>query len=475
MRRSPLFNFSITLSGRIADSFLMFFFYSAVARSLGKENFGIFFFSVSIAFFLISISDFGFSSYIIREMANNRQKGLQIFSEIIGFRVIAAILFIVLAWCIGHFVFEDASIRNTVSLLTLGGGIYFIGDFYLDIFRGNEQMNWVVSFTFLYKIILAALGLSFLDRGYGLNGLIVAYAIAGVFFSVLCSFATNIIYGSIIPSLHLKDAVKTIRESWALAVPKILGSLNIKIGLYFLYFFSTKDNVGIFGASLRLMEALLFIPWTMFTVAFPYFVRLSRFNTSVFENGVRTILKIMIGIIFPITLAIQILSEKIILVIYGQNFISSSSILRVHMWVCTFYFISSIFAMFLQSTYHHKTVAILSTASLFLHAVLALLLIHWRGAMGAVFSAFFTELLLMLVCFLIYNRKFNLFNLFKGILKIVFPAFGTMAILFLLREKSLFIILPVGGVSYLSLLLLFKPLSAFELSWLRTNLATLHR
>ena len=114
MRKSPLFNISITLTGRLIDSLFMLVFYATAARSLGKESFGIFLYATSVAILLTAFSDLGFSSLIIREIAKDQRRGLNLFADITGFRIVIILVILILTWAGGHLFFQKPVVLNTV-------------------------------------------------------------------------------------------------------------------------------------------------------------------------------------------------------------------------------------------------------------------------------------------------------------------------------------------------------------------------
>ena len=113
-RKSPLANFSYTLSGRIFDTLLMLFFFAVVARTLGKESFGLFLYATSVAILLSASSDLGTSSLIIREIAKDNTQGVHLFSNIMGFRMVIILIICLFSFAGGYFFPKNRDLLNAI-------------------------------------------------------------------------------------------------------------------------------------------------------------------------------------------------------------------------------------------------------------------------------------------------------------------------------------------------------------------------
>ena len=475
MLKNPLANFVITLLGRVLENLIIIVFSAVAARMLGQETFGQFVYGISVAMFLNVFPDLGLSTFIVREIAKDKNTGIQLFGRLFFPRLMALCILLLLTYFASFFFWHAADLRQTVLYLTFAYGLFSLSDFFLDLFRGNEEMHWPALLSVSFKLTASLLGIVALWKGYGLYGVLHAYIVAGVCLLIFSIFLTQKIHGKIPMQMkwHLPKSI--IAECLPFAVPRIIGILNTRLGLYLLPFFSSMADVGVFGASLRLVEGVLFIPALIGASTFPNFVRLNHSSGASLATGANATFKLLLAIVLPIALGCQLFAEPIIRLIYGDAYFQAAPLLTIHIWMCVFFFGNSLFATVLQAVYRQKTLVFLASTSLAIHAICAFTLIPHFGNIGAAYAALFPEIIMLVVCMSLYSRYLRLQKLLPGVMKVMAAALIVSLAFWIFRHLSIIPLLAFGVASYLLLLAALKPLESSEILWIKTSVKTAKR
>ena len=468
---NPLSNFSFSLVARVLENIIMLLFNAFAARILGKESFGLFFYGISIVIFLTAIADMGMSNLIIREFAINPEKGKDFFSRIFFPRFIILISVIFFVYTAGYFLKQPWKIRSVYFELTIAYSLYTLSDWFLDIFRGREEMHWPALAVLLYKSSVFIFGIVFLSCGYGILGLLHTYMISGVLLLISTIVLVRKKHGHFRLEYKFQIPIRVLVEGVPFMLARILGMLSTRVGIYLLPFFISMEQVGLFGASLRLVDAILFIPVLISAVTFPNFSRLHQSSNSELAHGVNATFKILIIIILPAYFGLQIFSKQIIVLVYGDAFIKTSSILLIHVCMCVFFFMNSLFSTILQSVNKQKNLAVLAAISLVIHFLLLVTLVPAFGITGAAFSALIQEFSMFLICMICYSNYLGIKSLMPGVIKILAATGGMTMVLTVIRGLPILAVAVVAPVIYLVLLVALKPFNDKEISWCLSGLA----
>ena len=414
--------------------------------------------------------DLGLSSFVIREIAKDSNTGMRWFGRLFVFRLCALGVLLVGTFGLCFFLWRHSDLGMTVAALTLAYGLFALSDTFLDIFRGHEEMHWPALLGVFFKLVAALLGGMALWRGDGLAGVLKAYVVAGCMSLIFSVLLTLRIHGRMEIEQSWRVPGKVLAKALPFAAPRIIGIVNTRLGVYVLGFFVSMETIGVFGASLRLVEGVLFIPALIAASVFPNFVRLSHISDDALATGATATFKLLMAIILPVAVGCCFFSEQIILLVYGDTYLAAAPLLAIHIWMGVFFFANSLFATVLQATYRQKTLALLAATSLGIHAAFAVILIPLKGSTGAAYAAVCPEIIMLVVCLSLYTRCLRLKRLWRGLMKVMTATLIVSVGLGLARAQAILPVMVFAVTGYLALLAALNPFDGREITWIKSSL-----
>jgi O-antigen/teichoic acid export membrane protein len=141
--------------------------------------------------------------------------------------------------------------------------------------------------------------------------------------------------------------------------------------------------VGYYAAAVKLTEIFNIIPVAFMTSIFLLFSKYFVTSQEKLEKTYKLSFKYLSTAIMPIAVGISILSEPIIRLIYGEQFLGSSLALRILIWSEVFVFLGSVHISILISVGLQKLDFIFTSSGAIVNIILNLLLIPHYGIVGA--------------------------------------------------------------------------------------------
>ena len=213
-------------------------------------------------------------------------------------------------------------------------------------------------------------------------------------------------------------------------------------------------SVGIYSAAYKLSEPLSLIAGAIAISLFP--VMAASFKTSEerlvksYRLGVRYILIVTL----PIAIGVTLLSDKVILLIYGAEFAGSAMALKILIWALVVNSGNYVLLDILSSMDKQK----LNTVSIALCAVinvaLNFVLIPILSYNGAAIATVATTVVLFIASFYFVSMHLQVLPIHKILVKPVISGLVMGAFIFYFIDLNLFLLALLAGIVYLVLLAL---------------------
>jgi O-antigen/teichoic acid export membrane protein len=225
--------------------------------------------------------------------------------------------------------------------------------------------------------------------------------------------------------------------------------------------------VGWYNAAYRLVFAMLFIPVAAMKAVFPamsiYFKQSPAAFKALFERS----FKVMFLIGFSLASVIFVLSDKIILTIFGAEYAPASGALKILVWSTALIFIGTVQTHATRASDRQRFTAKVVTSS----AVLNLLLNFWLIPKYSLYGAAIATLAAELFTFS-FHSAYLAKNLvappfFKLVPKIALINLVTVVYIYVIYDVNLLIIIPTALLVNLTMLLLTRYFSKEELQFMR--------
>lgn len=460
MSNSVAKNTAFITSAYVGQKIISFVYFTLIARHLGAENTGKYFFAMSFTTIFVVFVDLGLTNVLVREAARIKENVQKYFSSILFVKIILGIFSYLAAFATINLLGYDVEIKNLVyfSAVTM-----LFDSLHLSIYgvlRALGNLKYEALGIVGSQTITLFLGTFFLYTNKPLIYLIVAF--------VVPSFL-NVCYAGI--TLYKKYQIK-FRPHFDKEVFKYLGKIAIPFALaaIFARVYSYIDSiilskmvgdtaVGWYSIPYKITYAFQFIPLALTAALYPRFSEFFIFDKQklayYFERG----MKYLMIIVFPIAIGIGVLSKEIILSIYSSEFLPSILPLKILMISLVFSFLSFPIGSLLNACNRQTAQTILVLVVLIFNITLNLILIPQYGVVGAALAALAGNIVLTGVGFVLVQKVSKIPNklLFKDFIYLLFCAtiMGIVVRLSADRWHYLWAII-LGMITYPALLFLTR-------------------
>ena len=343
-------NTIIQIAGKIISTILGLLALAFITRYLGRGGFGEYTTVLTFLTFFAGIADFGLTLVTVQMICARGADESKILNNIFGLRLVSIIAIITLAPIAVYFFPYSPAIKIGV-IIAFASFIFpalnqvIVGLLQKKLSMGRDAIAEVISrLTLIIGILLA------IRFNTGLNGVLwasVASAAAGFISHYL--FALK--FAAIKPEFDWLIWKNIFSKSWPLAITIVLNLIYLRTDTLFLSIFRGIDEVGLYGATYRIIDVLTTIPFMFAGLILPILTTAwSDSSHDYFKRVLQKSFDLMALIAIPLVVGAQFLSQPIMTAIAGNEFAASGKILQV--------LIFAVAAIFLGTMFSHAVIAL---------------------------------------------------------------------------------------------------------------------
>ncbi len=383
------------------------FFYTVyLARVLGVADFGLY--TVALAYFSIisSFADFGFNRYLIREVARDKAKAPELLWNIVMLRLtLTSILFA--AFSAVLYSFDNDSMRVGVTALATLAVLPQAAALTFDaIFVAIQKLQFSATALFISSLTTALIGFFLVGNGFGPIGAVDALILGQGIYAVTLLVFLYRHKRFVLSTVHLDIIKKIIVGSLPYGLLGILGLLYFRIDTILLSYLRGNFETGIYGASYKFLEAIIFIPGAFGAAIFPTLAKLHDENRKEMKKLYYKSLKLMGGMGMILFLAYFLILPEIIR-FFLPNYLPAIESIRVLSIAIPFIFLATPGVQVLFSSDKYlKTVILFSVLMLGFNVLLNLIFIPVYGYLAAAWITVASEFFSFVIFFLLIKYKY---------------------------------------------------------------------
>ncbi len=459
-------NTSIIYAVEIVSRVLALIFTIYAARVMGVKGFGDFSYALAVFAIVAVISDLGASNLLVKLSAQKASvdKDFWAFTVLRTTATIATIALVTL-----YLYFSNAENEVIYFSLLMGAGMVFgcYGQNIGFVFRGFNRMHIDGLIRISQSFFTVFLGLLALRFGLGLPGVGGAYFFAYVF-SSLIALRTNSKTKLIrtFPPIVSENYLSLIKKSAPFLLWMLLSVVYAKIDTILLLHLKGANDVGLYSAAGKIVEALLIIPSGIFMGMLPIMSSLmAEKDMKSLESLSHLTIKYMTYIGFFIACYIAFSSDKVIELLYfSGQYKEAVRPLQILAWsaAASFFYITLV-AIIVSSAVPRAAVWLSVIASVLIIFIDIIVIPIW-GVIGASAAKLLVELVNLLLVVLFVNKfivriKYMDFIIAGMVSSLVLAIFMSFV-------RSL-LFLPIYFLVYIFMLYLVKGVSKEEFEKIR--------
>jgi len=355
-----------------------------IARYLGPEQFGLLNFATAFAGLFGTIAVLGLNGIVVRDIVRDPggarlTLGTAALLHLIG----GLVAFMMMLAAISYVRPDDALARGIVAIL---GSVMMlkVSDIAVYWFESQVQSKytvWVQNGVFL---MFAAIRVGLILQ----QAPLIAFAWAMLGEAIVVAVVLLIVLGRKGPAIsHLGASMaraKTLlTDSWPLILSAIAITLYMRIDQIMLGHMIGDEAVGIYSAAVRLSEIWYLVPTIVVATVFPALATSHKQNPSLFYERLQKLYGGLVKAALAISLVISLVSQTLVVLIFGEQYLDSAGVLTWHIWGGIFVFFGVAWSRWIILEGLQKVAAKIHFLSLAANIILNLVLIPIYGAVGA--------------------------------------------------------------------------------------------
>jgi O-antigen/teichoic acid export membrane protein len=449
-RRTLIVNAALRAFTEVAGKLASIVLFAVIARKLGEVPLGQYVLALSLTQIIWVAGDFGTNRYLLQETARDHDFIRGVFFDAVGIKVVVAGGLTLLAFAVSAAV---SGFHATTWLLALVGASMvcdLVATVPLTIFIAREEMRYYTYAAIPNKYLQALIGVVILLLGGGIVDVGVAAVVSSAAALAISFWLAYRHYPPPLLKLTPRRWLPLLKRSGMFGAQDVLAQAVMRIDAILLSLLAAGAAVGWYGASYRLIDATLFITWSVVVSATPMYSYLTNTSTPTLRDIYGDSVRLVMALIVPISVTLLVCARPIVQFAYGlDQFEPSVLTLQLLAFSPIFYAISNQAATLILTRTNGRPVVIAFGAALAFNVVLNLILIpiwSYKAAAGVTLA---TEALLALWCVIATRPLVSGLPWFR---LLVAPMAGATAMAAgeVVCGETLWLALPVGAVLYLT-------------------------
>jgi len=454
----------------IIQKFLSFFYFVILARSLGPESLGKYYFAISFTTIFAIFIDLGLVNYLTRETAKTGERSPRLLSNILGLKVVTSFLSL-----LAVFIFINISGTHDVvtkQLVYISSICMILDSFTMTFFgsaRGFHNLKFESISSVVFQFIVLSTGWTFLFLGFDIRIIMASLVLASLF---------NFFYSWFILKFKIKIPLKIsfdfsyIKQVLLLSLPFALYGIFQRLFTYLdsvlISYFSGDYYVGIYQVAFKIIFALQFLPMAFIASLYPAMSYYWLNNKEQLAIAFRRSLDYLLLISVPISTAIFLLANEVIL-IFKDNYLEAVWPLRISILALIFVFINFPIGSLLNACDKQVRNTRNMLITLIFSVILNIILINKYQALGASIVVLVSNILMFVLgiveCRKIIDYKFR-YN-FVNFLRIALAsALMGVFIIFLKAVINIFVLCIIAMFIYFAILFLIGGFKKADLQYI---------
>jgi len=384
---------------------ISFVYFTILARFLGPQDIGKYFFATSFTFLFAVFTDLGMSQVLTRQVARDKEQGSKLLSQVIVLKILFSLIIIAAIGIISPIITADPITRTLIMIATgsmLLDGFTMI--FYAAI-RGQQNLTYESIATIIHQAIILSVGGFFIFN---------QAPVTVIIFSLLAGSIFNFLYSL---SMAVKKLGFKIRFNWdknllqsllLLMIPFAMAAVFTRIYAYIdtilLNLIKGSEAVGYYSIAYKITFAFQFLPLAFVAALYPAFSHFWQHDKSMLYISLSKALQYLLIISLPISAGLATLAPWIIPALYTDSF--GPAILPLQLLILTlpFLFLNFPLGALLNAANKQKTQTLIIACGMILNIIINLIFIPLYGPIGAAIASVSGTLFIFITSLIITNK-----------------------------------------------------------------------
>jgi O-antigen/teichoic acid export membrane protein len=456
LTRQVAHNMIYQVTGKALSTVLGLAALAMMTRYLGQEGFGGYTTIVSFLQFFGILVDFGLTLTTMQMISEPRANPDKITSNIFTLRFFSALIFLGLAPIVVLFFPYSATLKIGVAITTFSFLFIALNQVLIGLFQKHLAMWKVAVAENVGRIVLIAFVAFAVWANRGLLSIMLA-VILGSAANFFLNFLFSLKYVRIRFVFDWPIWREIYRRSWPIGLSIAFNLIYLKADIIVLSVVRSQAEVGLYGASYRVLDVLTTFPMMFAGLLLPVLTAAwAEKNLEKFKRIMQKAFDFLITLALPIIFGTFLLGERLMSFVAGPDFATSGTILKILILAAGMIFVGTLFGHLVVAVKKQRAMiwgyAVVATVCLAGYAIFIPRYSYWAAAWITVLS----EGAIALLTFIVTYRATRLAP--SGIIfikSILASLIMSLAIYFLINLNLLLLII-LGTAVYFTVLYFMK-------------------
>lgn len=398
-----------------AISLVMGFFVGAyVARYLGPENFGLMNYAISFASLFGFLCGFGVDSILNRELVKHPEKKQELLGAGFWIKFGGGLVAVLIINAVSFFVHDNSLVRTLVLIFSITCILQSAGVIAI-FFQSQVLSKKVVGAQTIVALLSTALKVALIWWHADVVWLTATYVFDGVCLGILllCLYYKHE-SGRVSVSASRRIIRSLLADSFPLMFAIVFTTIYAKIDQVLVGHLLNTEAVGLYAAAVKLSEIWYVIPTIICASLFPALIHAQKTSMVEYERRLRNLYVLVGGIAVGIACAVFLVAPFIVNLLYGSEYSSVASTLRIYIWSGVPVFLMVVMSQYLLAENYTKIYVAVTMAGAVANIFLNLLWIPRYGINGSAIATLVSYSTVPLVLLFFKKTRDHIVSMGKG-------------------------------------------------------------
>jgi PST family polysaccharide transporter len=381
-----------------------------VARYLGPEQFGLFNFATAFVGMFGAVAGLGLQGIVVRDLVREPSSKEEILGSAAALQLVGGLVAYGLILATIFWLRPDDALAKTIVAI-LGSMMLFKASEVAVCWFESQVLSkftvWVQNGTFL---VFASIKVLLILQGASL----VAFAWVTVAEGLAVALMLLIVLalrGLRVRLLRVKvaRAKSLLADSWPLLLSGIAVMIYMRVDQIMLGIMIGDEAAGIYSAAVKISEVWYFVPMTIARSVFPAILDSKKRCEEQYYQRMQRLYDFMVLLSISIALPMTFISTPVVVLLFGDAYVSAGSVLAVCIWAAVFVFLGVASGQWLLVENLQIFSLQRTVLGAIVNVVLNIALIPRYGILGAAWATVFAQLSAALLFDLIQKETRRMF------------------------------------------------------------------
>ena len=321
-----------------------------ITRYLGTEGFGKYTTIITYLSFFAVFADFGLTLITVQLISDKKRNEKKILNNLFAFRFVSILTLLLIAPLVSFLFPYESDIRLGMLIALFSFVFPALNQIIVGLLQKKLSMEKDAISENIGRISLLIGVIIVKELNYGLNGILFITSLSAGF-NFLSHYLFSLKYAVIKFEWDFSLWKSIIKKSWPLALTIVLNLIYLKADTLILSIFKSENEVGLYGATYKIIDVLTTIPYMFAGIILPIITTAwIEKNKEYFKKVLQKSYDFMFMSFIPLVIGTQFVAKELMVLIAGKDFVLSGSILKI--------LIFSLAAIFIGTIFSHAVIAL---------------------------------------------------------------------------------------------------------------------